>query len=134
VLFIAVGFVFTGDNGSAGEQKPVVRMGVVPAAYYLPVFVVQERGLLRKRGYTSKVEIFAKNTDMMDAFLEGNLEFTAQSSGTMFPLESRHPNRFRFIYGQNNKSYSFIVPTNSEIKSLKDLKGKRVVTWPSPTA
>lgn len=118
----------------SADRTKVIRMGAVPAAYYLPIFVVQEKGFLKTRGYESRVEVFSANTNMMDAFLTGNLEIAAQSSGTLFPLESRQPNRFRFIYGQNNKSYSFIVAENSEIQSLKDLEGKKVATWPSPTA
>ena len=39
----------------------------------------------------------------------------------------------RFIYSQNNQSYSLIVPKKSPITSLEDLKGKKIGTWPSPT-
>src|ERR1043165_2103128 len=114
--------------------KMPIRMGAVRAAYYLPLFVVQEKELLKKRGYESQLELFNTNPAMIDSFLAGKLEIAAQSSGTMFPLELQHPNQFRFIYGQNNKSYSFIVLKTSKIRTLADLRGKKIATWPSPTA
>ena len=116
------------------QTKPIIRMGAVPAAYYLPVFVVQEKGLLKKRGYESTVAVSNSNTTMLDDFYVGDLDVTAQSSATMFPREANIPGRYKFIYGQNSRSYAFLVLKASPIKSMSDLKGKRIATWRSPTA
>ena len=123
-----------GRKPSTTGAPKVVKMGAVPSAFYLPIFVVQEQGLLKKRGYDSTVEVFNANTNMMDAFIAGNVDLAAQSSGTMFPLELKHPGLFKFVYGQNANSYSFIVKSNSPNNSLRDLNGKKIATWNSPTA
>jgi ABC-type nitrate/sulfonate/bicarbonate transport system substrate-binding protein len=107
----------------------------VRAAYYLPIFVLVNQRILERRGYVVELRpLYERNTDMINDFTAGRIDVTAQSCLTMFPLEARYPNRFKFIYGQNNKSYFFLVPPNSPIQSLGDLAGKTVATWTSPTA
>jgi ABC-type nitrate/sulfonate/bicarbonate transport system substrate-binding protein len=95
---------------------------------------VKEQRMLDRKGYLVDLQVYERNTDMVNDFTSGRLDVTSQSSLTLFPLEARYPNRFKFIYGQNNQSYSFIVPTSSSLQSLRDLADKTVVTWTSPTA
>lgn len=116
----------------AGPRR--IRMGAVRAAYYLPFFVVKDQRLLEKLGYTVELTEYERNTDMLNDFTSGRIDVAAQSSLTMFPLEARYPDRFKFIYAQNNASYSFLVPRHSAVHSLRDLAGKTVGTWTSPTA
>lgn len=111
-----------------------IKVGVVPAAYYLPIFVAKEKGFFAKNGLDAQIVFFNTTTDMLNAFLKGDLDVIAQSCGSLFPLEAISPGKFKFIYGQNNLSYSFVVRSDSNIKSLSDLKSKRIGTWPSPTA
>jgi len=119
------------QESQTGEKSKV---GVVPSAYYLPIFVAKEKGFFEQNGFNAEVVIFNNNSDMLNAFLRGDVDTTAQSGGSLFPLEATSPGKFKFIYGQNNLSYSFVVRNDSSIKSLNDLKGKRIGTWPSPTA
>lgn len=111
-----------------------VRAAFVPSGYYLPFIIMKHDNLLEKRGYTLTLSRHANNALMINAFVNGQLDVTAQSAMTMFPIEEKHPGLFRFIYVQENLGYSFVVPEISSIGSLKDLKGKHIGTWQSPTA
>lgn len=106
----------------------------VPAAYYLPLMVAQDQHLFEKYGLRSELTLKNNNNDMMNMLLHGDADVSALGSGGAFPLEAASPERVRFIYGQYAHSYSLIVPTESTIKSLQDLKGKKIGTWPSPTS
>lgn len=127
-------FLFQKGQKQEPQTGEKIKIGVVPAAYYLPVFVAKEKGFFEQNGFDAEVIVFNNNSDMLTAFLKGDVDATAQSGGSLFPLEATSPGKFKFIYGQNNLSYSFVVRSNSDIKSLSDLKGKRIGTWPSPTA
>lgn len=140
VLFAAIGLIAVGaavalffvfrPTPAPGQGK----VGVVPAAYYLPVFVAREKGFFAEEGLDVEVVVFNSNSDMFTAFLKGDLDATGLGSAGAFPFEATEPGRIKFIYGQNNKSYSLVVAKDSAIDSLKGLKGKRVGTWPSPTS
>jgi len=71
---------------------------------------------------------------MVNLFLNGHLDVAAQSAMTMFPVEQEHPGLFKFLYAQYNNSYYYVVPKNSPINHLRDLKGKKIGIWRSLTA
>lgn len=118
---------------ASSPPSTVVKAAYVPSGYYLPFLIVEQDGLLSKRGYTFQLVPHNDNTQMITMFLNGHIDVTAQSSLTMFPIEAKTPGMFKFIYGQYNNSCFFVVPTGSPITTLTDLKGKRIGTWKSPT-
>lgn len=87
-----------------------------------------------KRGYSLQSVPYESNTHMVSLFLNGHVDVTAQSSITMFPVESRAPGLFKFIYGQYNNSMFFVVPTEFAGPDLASVKGRTVYTWQSPSA
>lgn len=136
LLVLSVG-VIIGWKIYTRKQKPqepnVVHLAAVPAAFYLPLMVAHDQHLFEKYGLKSDLILYNNNNDMMNAVLHGDADLAGLGSGGAFPLEIASPGRVRFVYGQNNRSYSFIVPGNSSITKLEDLRGKKIGTWPSPT-
>lgn len=125
----------TGDSsGGRSPDLETVRAAYVPAGYYLPFVVAKEQGLFEKRGYKIELQRYQDNAHMINLFLNGHLDVTAQSSFTMFPTELDHPGLLRFVYGQYANSYYFMVPSQSQFTSLADLNGATIGTWKSPTA
>jgi NitT/TauT family transport system substrate-binding protein len=110
-----------------------IKMGAVPAAYYLPLMVAVDQKLFEKQGFKGDLTIFNNNNDMINALLRSEVQVSALGSGGAFPLQVASPGRIRFVYGQNSKSYTLLVPLNSTIRAIGDLKGKRIGTWQSPT-
>ncbi len=92
-----------------------------------------DQKLFESHGLASDLVFFNNTNDVINAFLRGDAEVAAIGSGGVFALEAASPGRVRLIYGQENKSYSLIVPAGSQVAKIEDLRGKRIVTWPSPT-
>ncbi len=117
----------------APDVTGVVRLAGVPAAFYLPLMVAHDQAMFEQHGLKSELVLFNNNNDMMNALLHGDVDLSGLGSGGAFSLEAQSQGRVRFVYGQNNRSYSFIVPKDSGIEKLEDLRGKKIGTWPSPT-
>jgi ABC-type nitrate/sulfonate/bicarbonate transport system substrate-binding protein len=118
------------------RPKPIVgtvRLGAVPAAYYLPLMVAVDQHLFEKYGYKGDLDVSNNNNEMINKLLRGEVQVSALGSGGAFPLQVASPGRIRFVYGQNSKSYSLLVPLDSKLQGISDLKGKRIGTWQSPT-
>lgn len=128
---LAVCILLAGCNTN---QQETVKAGFVPAAYYLPFYVAIENGYFAEEGLQLEKIDFGSVSDQVNALIHGDIDITALGSGGGFPLEAKQPNQFKYIYGQNSKSYAFLVKTNSNINQIADLKGKRIGTWPSPTS
>lgn len=120
------------DHAAAPDHT--VRASYVPAGYYWPFLIVERAKLLEERGYALDLIRVNSNSIMINSFLNGNLDVTAQSALTMFPLELQHPGLYKYFYGQYLDSYFFMVRTESTYQRLQDLRGKRIATWQSPTA
>ncbi len=133
-LVLIVVFV-TRRKEAAGppEDQCRVRIAAVPAAFYLPLFVAHDQGFLSAAGCSSEVILFNSVNDQMTALLHGDAEVSGLGSGGAFALEAESPGRVRFVYGQNNRSYSFLVPPDWAGEGLEAFQGKRIGTWPSPT-
>ena len=131
-LVAALGLLF-----AFGCKKPdpiTVTAAYVPAGFYLPFLVAEDRKLFEARGYRLVLTRFNSNSDMINAFLNRQLDTTAQGAFTIFPLSVSQPNSVKFLYGQYCRSYHLVVPKDGAVRSVADLKGKTIGPWQSPTA
>ena len=134
IALLAVGAALVVSFSHDQADRESVIAAFVPAGYYLPFQIIQEEGLLEKRGYRLALKRYNDNSHMISLFINGHLDVTAQSALTMFPIENEHPGRFTFVTGQYANSYYFLTASESDIDSLKNVNGKRIGTWKSPTA
>ena len=133
LLMAALGLILTSLILPKTDNK-VISAAYVPAGFYAPIVIANENGYFTDLGYELELKRYNNNSLMINSFINGSLDLTAQSSFTMFPVEEQNPGRFKFVYGQYANSYFFIAPVDSGIKSLRDLKGKTIGAWQSPTA
>lgn len=133
LLVVVVGGAAIWWFASRPPSGPIVRLAIVPAAYYLPLMVANDQKMFERHGLRSEIVSFNSNTDMINSLIKGDTDVSALGSGGAFPLEAASPGKVRFVYGQNCSSYSLIVSKSSSIQTIEDLRGKRIGTWQSPT-
>src|ERR1035441_5683676 len=66
------------------RPKPIVgtiRLGVVPAAYYLPLMVAVDQHLFEKYGYKGDLDISNNNNEMINKLLRGEVQVSGVGSG-----------------------------------------------------
>ena len=110
-------------------QKQVVR--IVREKQFTALAVLEKQGNLEKRldplGFTVQWLEFAAGPQQLEAFRANGLDIAATAeSPPVFAQAAGTPLVYLMNKYPSGKSISLLVPTNSPVKSVSDLKGKRV--------
>ena len=133
VLLLCVALEFCACGKKKTEE---INIGYSRLRISLPVFVAQEKGFFRKHGLNVKLEMFDTAQPLMDALCSGHIDiagytalpitFNAQfRSGkdllytTLMMEDAAHPISM------------FVVARNKTIRSLSELRGKKIGILPT---
>ena len=112
------------------------RIGFWPVAAGLPFFAAVEKGYFKEAGVDVEAVKFAGAQQVMEAMLSGRCDGSANGTGTanLAIGEIAQPGLFKiFATNPSNVKYvleEFLVPKDSTVKTVADLKGKRVASGP----
>lgn len=118
------------------QGNPKIRIGFWPVASGLPFFAAIEKGYFKEAGLDVEPLKFASAQQVMEAMLSGRAE--GSSNGTASAVlaigEIAQPGLFKiFCTNPTNAKFvldEFAVAKDSPIKTLADLKGKKVASGP----
>ncbi|CAN5344574.1 aliphatic sulfonate ABC transporter substrate-binding protein [soil metagenome] len=119
-----------------GQSATKLRIGFWPVASGLPFFAAIEKGYFKEAGLDVEPIKFASAQQVMEAMLSGRAEGSANgtASAVLAIGEIAQPGLFKiFCTNPTNAKYvldEFIVAKDSPIKTLAELKGKRVASGP----
>jgi NitT/TauT family transport system substrate-binding protein len=119
----------TSFAASARADDKVLKVGTLKlihgiSAYFYEKFV--------PAGYTVEVIPFESPTDGKNAVLTGTVD-TCIHGIAAFILGAAAGEPVLIVANANNKGMAIIAGVNTGIKTIKDLKGKRVAIWPGST-
>jgi NitT/TauT family transport system substrate-binding protein len=118
------------------QAGPKIRIGYWPVAAGLPFFAAIEKGYFKEAGLDVEPLKFAGAQQVMEAMLSGrsdgssngtgsaNLAIGEQAQPGLFKIFATNPSNAKFVLDE------FIVPKDSPVKTMADLKGKRVASGP----
>jgi NitT/TauT family transport system substrate-binding protein len=114
---------------SARADDKVLKVGTLKlihgiSAYFYEKFV--------PAGYTVEVFPFESPTDGKNAVLTGTVD-TCIHGIAAFLLGAAAGEPVTIVANANNRGMAVIAGVNTDIKTIKDLKGKRVAIWPGST-
>jgi NitT/TauT family transport system substrate-binding protein len=121
-------------NRSMAQEE--VKIGYLTLVMSLPTFVALEKGYFQEQGLKVVNTPFESGTLIVDALVTGRIDVNAGSAVVAHWLaEQNLPGTFKVfvVYGPiQSKDNTFIlaVAKNSPMKEMKDLKGKKVATFP----
>ena len=115
--------------GGAQAQDKVLRVGTLKlihgiSAYFYEKFVPP--------GYTVEVIPFESPTDGKNAVLTGTVD-TCIHGIAAFILGAAAGEPVVIVASANNGGMAIMAGVNTDIKTIKDLKGKKVAIWPGST-
>lgn len=118
------------------QGAPKIRIGFWPVAAGLPFFAAVERGYFKEAGLEVEPIKFAGAQQVMEAMLAGRSDGSANGTGSanLAIGELAQPGLFKiFATNPSNAKYvleEFIVPKDSTVKTMAELKGKRIASGP----
>ena len=137
VVVLMLLLIMTAGSALSAEK---VKIGYLRIVMSLPTFVAQEEGLFEKKGLDVELIPFNSGTAIIDALVAGRIDVNACSAITGYWFAAQNvPDKFKIFltYGTpsiENPSFAAIVKKDSPLKGLKDLKGKKVGTFPGATS
>jgi len=122
---LALGLLLALPASKAGAQDTVrIAVGVDPV--YTPWWIAEEKGFYKKYGITAQLTQLSGGPDVGDATMAGEADIGSSGSATMMPRIVRGG---LLVLGTMATSPDALkMAALTEIKSLDDLKGKKVGT------
>jgi NitT/TauT family transport system substrate-binding protein len=123
-------------RGARAQAAPKIRIGFWPVAAGLPFFAAVDKGYFKEAGLDVEPLKFAGAQQVMEAMLSGRSDGSANGTGSanLAIGEIAQPGLFKiFATNPSNAKYvleEFLVPKDSTIKTMAELKGKRVASGP----
>jgi NitT/TauT family transport system substrate-binding protein len=124
---------------SPRREEGVVRVAYPPIMASLPLFIAQENNLFQQQRLTVKTVSFSSSNDLVNALVAGQADvLPAVSLVPLIHLEIQHPGKFRvFSHSRmrpENMLYRITVKQNSPIKTVQNLRGKKLGLIPGTSA
>ncbi len=121
------------------KEATEVRIGYLPIYVDLPLFVAQEKGFFERHGITADLKRFGASPEIGTALVNGDIQAGASVAySVVLSTESRDPGKLKIfvVDSETPENYlsSFVVLADSGIKTMSDLKGKKIASFPGPTA
>ncbi len=138
IALMLIILILMGAGTALGEEK--VRIGYLRIVTSLPTFVAAEKGLFEQAGLKVELTPFESGTLIISALMAGRIDANCSSATTGYWFaEQSTPDQFKIFlaYGtpsRKNPTFVAIVKKDSPLKDLKDLKGKRVGTYPGASS
>jgi ABC-type nitrate/sulfonate/bicarbonate transport system substrate-binding protein len=139
----AIGIMVFLFGAAAGvfAAEDVVKIGYLRIIMSFPTFVAQEKDFFVEQGLQVELIPFNSGTAIIDALVAGRIDANCGSAmtGHWFAAQTA-PDRFKIflVYGTTSRkednSFVVMVKKDSPLKDLKDLKGKKVGTYPGATS
>jgi NitT/TauT family transport system substrate-binding protein len=130
--------VLTAAGTALSEER--VKVGYLRIVMSLPTFVAAEEGFFEEAGMKAELTPFESGTLIISALMAGRIDANCCSAITGYWFaEQSTPGRFKIFlaYGTpslKNPSFVAVVRKDSPLKSLRELKGKRVGTYPGASS
>ena len=122
----AVGFA---PGAHAREKDKVLRVGTLKLIHGISAYFYEK---FAPPGYTVEVIPFESPTDGKNAVLTGTVD-TCIHGIAAFILGAAASEPVVIVASANNRGMAIMAGANTDIKTVKDLKGKKVAIWPGST-
>lgn len=134
ILIIALAFLYSLSKNITGHaiEANKVKIGYLPVVQGLPVYMAIEKGYFKDAGLEVEAVKFDSPNQIVDALLQGNLDFGSPSTalGITGVADYKNPGKLK-IYAVSGgtklrPNENLMIPIDSNLSSIKDLKGKRL--------
>jgi NitT/TauT family transport system substrate-binding protein len=125
ILATGLGFIAASVTTATAQDKVRIGVGVDPS--FTTWWVAKDRGFFTKHNIDAEITQFTGGPDLADATMAGEMDFGSSGTATWMPRFVRS-DALLIIGTMATSTDNFKMAALTSIKSLEDLKGKRVGT------
>ncbi|MEY8390991.1 aliphatic sulfonate ABC transporter substrate-binding protein [Lachnospiraceae bacterium] len=141
---LALGATLLSGCGSSPEAKEagssnvkdgssVVNIAIQPSAAFIPLYIARENGWIEEALKDQNVEVnwneFESGPPMNESLASGSSDIGVMGDvPTVSSIAAGQENEIIAMAADGAKSYAMLVSADSEISSVRDLKGKKIGT------
>jgi NitT/TauT family transport system substrate-binding protein len=126
----ACGSSNTGSSASGGGlEKTTISVGVLAIGDVAGLYIANKKGYFKEEGLTVKPEILQSTQFAIPKLLSGALDVALGNYFTIISATEKTNDKFRFVadtYQAKSDVFDIVVPKDSPVQSVKDLKGKKI--------
>ena len=131
-IFGAIAIFLLALSNNPAHAADTVRIGVGIDPSFTTWWVAKDRGFFQKHNINAEITQFSGTPDMADATMAGEMDFGSSGTATYMPRFVRS-DALLIVGTLANSTDNFKIAALTSIKSLPELKGKRVGTVASST-
>lgn len=130
LFFVALGWLAAGQLGCEGEEKRPIRIGINPWPGYEFLYLAQEKGLFTQEGVPVRILEFSSLGDVRRAYERGQVDGMGCTLIEVLQTREHGARNLQVFYVCDFSDGGDVLLAGPEIKSVADLKGKRVGVEP----
>lgn len=136
VLIGAIAFYLFNNQYKPDSELTELRVGYLPIASGLPLFVAQEEGYFKENGFDVKMERFASSNAVTNAATTNQIDVFIAASNVVFDVGFVSKKKHKLIYtnpyskDKGHIADYLLVRDITQISKLADLKGKKIGIFP----
>ncbi|GIH73469.1 sulfonate ABC transporter substrate-binding protein [Sphaerimonospora thailandensis] len=115
--------------GGTGLEKTTLVVGTIPVPDSAPLQVAIDRGFFKDEGLEVKPEVVAGGAVGVQKLLGGSIDLTLGAYIGTFLAQDKGAGKFKYVadsYGAAPGAFVIMVKKDSPIKTVADLKGKKI--------
>ncbi len=120
---------------TGAPEKPNITIGALPSADSVTLQIAEDKGFFKQQGLNVKIVTETTTNAGTQGLLSHTMDFTSENYVGMFAQQQAVPNLNLRIVADNTQTspnlYVMLVPKNSPLTSIAQLKGKKV-GFPAP--
>lgn len=126
IALALTGCAKTPPGGAGGPSTATVGLTYIPDIQFAPFYTAKERGLFTERGVDVTLRHHGSNEGLFTALVAGQEQYVIAGGDEM--MQARAEGMDLVAIGQYYRRYpvAVIVPEASDVRSVADLKGRRV--------
>jgi len=129
LLFVALAAFALASTVAGAEENKVLRVGTLKLIHGITPYFYQK---FAPPGYSVEVIPFESPTDGKNAVLTGTVDTCVHGIAAFF-LGAAAGEPVVVVASATNRGMAIMADAKSEIKTVQDLRGKRVAIWPGST-
>lgn len=129
-----VALLLTPRCSKKSPESTKIKVGYLPITADVSFFVALEKGFFKKEKVSIEPVRFTSSNQAMDSLLTGRIDGAIMIGySTLFTIFSKSPDSFRIVQSgvetKDKFTAKIIVPKNSDVEKIEDLKGKKIGTY-----